>query len=144
MEAATIITDKGSINISRITLEILIRLALQSINGIIQPKKIGFPKIIQTSGADVDNGKIGKNNNPDVKIEINPDSILVNLFLTINYGIRIPDLTWEVQAKVKEKIKEVTGLDIEQINVHIQGIYFSKRYNSKKKLVSQGSFLKIF
>jgi uncharacterized alkaline shock family protein YloU len=49
-----------------------------------------------------------------------------------------------VQAKVKEKIKEVTGLDIEQINVHIQGIYFSKRYNSKKKLVSQGSFLKIF
>ena len=144
MEAAKIITDKGSINISRITLEILIRLALQSINGIIQPKKIGFPKIIQTSGADVDNGKIGKNNNPDVKIEINPDSILVNLFLTINYGIRIPDLTWEVQAKVKEKIKEVTGLDIEQINVHIQGIYFSKRYNSKKKLVSQGSFLKIF
>ena len=144
MEAATIITDKGSINISRITLEILIRLALQSINGIIQPKKIGFPKIIQTSGADVDNGKIGKNNNPDVKIEIKPDSILVNLFLTINYGIRIPDLTWEVQAKVKEKIKEVTGLDIEQINVHIQGIYFSKRYNSKKKLVSQGSFLKIF
>ena len=144
MEAATIITDKGSINISRITLEILIRLALQSISGIIQPKKIGFPKIIQTSGTDVDNGKIGKNNNPDVKIEINPDSILVNLFLTINYGIRIPDLTWEVQAKVKEKIKEVTGLDIEQINVHIQGIYFSKRHNSKKKLVSQGSFLKIF
>ncbi len=144
MEAATIITDKGSINISRITLEILIRLALQSISGIIQPKKVGFPKIIQTSDADAHNDKIGKNNNPDVKIEINPDSILVNLFLTINYGIRIPDLTWEVQAKVKEKIKEVTGLDIEQINVHIQGIYFSKRYNSKKKLVSQGSFLKIF
>jgi uncharacterized alkaline shock family protein YloU len=144
MEAATIITDKGNINISRITLEILIRLVLQNINGIIQPKKAGFPKILQTYDADAGNGKMNRNISPDVKIEIKPDSVLINLFLTINYGIRIPDLTWEVQAKVKEKIKEVTGLDIEQINVHIQGIYFSKRYNSKKKLVSQGSFLKIF
>lgn len=142
MELATIVTDKGSINISRITIEILIRIVLQSIEGIIKPKKVGFSKIVQMSNTASE--KASKNITPEVKVEIKPDSILVNLFLTINYGLRIPDLTWEVQAKIKEKVKEVTSLDIEQINVHIQGIHFSKRYHSREKLVAPGSFLKIF
>lgn len=142
MELATIVTEKGSINISRIIIETLVRLVLQNIDGITQPKRLGFPKIVRAS--DVDGDKIGKNITPEIKVEIKPDSILVNLFLTINYGIRIPDLTWEVQAKVKEKIKEVTALEIEQINVHIQGIHFSKKQHNRKRLVEQGSFLKIF
>lgn len=142
MELATIVTDKGSINISRIIIETLVCLVLQNIDGITQPKRVGFPKIVQTTVAGGD--KIGKNIMPEIKVEIKPNSILVNLFLTINYGVRIPDLTWEVQAKVKEKIKEVTALDIEQINVHIQGIHFFKKHHNRKRLVEQGSFLKIF
>ncbi len=142
MELATIVTDKGSINISRVIIEILVRLVIQSIDGIVQPRRAGFPKIVQTP--DTGSDKVSKSISPDVKVEIKPDSILINLFLIINYGIRIPDLTWEVQAKIKEKIKEVTSLDIEQINVHIQGIHFYKKYNNRKRLVAQGSFLKIF
>ncbi|MFZ2330334.1 MAG: Asp23/Gls24 family envelope stress response protein [Atribacterota bacterium] len=142
MELATVVTEKGKINITRITIETLIRMVLQEISGIIQPRKIGFSKIIQPSVND--NIETRKNITPEVRVEIKPDSIQINLFLTIHYGIRIPDLTWEVQAKIKEKIKEITGLDIEQINVHIQSIRFSKKYHHRRKLVAPGSFLKIF
>ncbi|HNR65352.1 MAG TPA: Asp23/Gls24 family envelope stress response protein [Atribacterota bacterium] len=142
MDLATVITEKGKINFTRITIETLIRIVLQEIKGIIQPKKISFPKIIQSFANE--NLETKKNITPEVRVEIKPDSIQVNLFLTIHYGLRIPDLTWEVQAKIKEKIKEVTSLDIEQINVHIQSIRFSKKYHYKRKLVAPGSFLKIF
>ena len=142
MEFASIVTEKGSINISRITIEALIGLVLQDINGIIQPRKTGVSKIIKSSVDD--SGKESNNITQEIRIEIKPDSLLVNLFLNIQYGIRIPDLTWEVQTKVKEKIKEATNLDIDQINVHIQSIRFSKKHYNKGKLVASGSFLKIF
>jgi uncharacterized alkaline shock family protein YloU len=142
MEFASIVTEKGSINISRITIEALIGLVLQDINGIIQPRKTGVSKIIKSSVDD--SGKESNNITQEIRIEIKPDSVLVNLFLNIQYGIRIPDLTWEVQTKVKEKIKEATNLDIDQINVHIQSIRFSKKHYNKGKLVASGSFLKIF
>jgi len=80
----------------------------------------------------------------EIKIEIKPDSIIINLYLIINYGIRIPDLTWEIQAKVKEIIKEATHLDIDKINVHIQGINYPKKYRNESQLVTQEMFLKIF
>ncbi len=142
MDLATIVTDGGAINISRTTIETLIQLVLLDIDGINNPRKKRFSKVVQKENLDsVDTVKhIGQ----DIKVEIKDDSILVNLFLFIKYGIRIPDLTWEVQSRVKEKIKEVTGIDIEQINVHIQGIVFSKKPHNKRSIVNPGSFLKIF
>ncbi len=139
MEFATIVTERGKINISRITLEALIRLILLDVEGISRPKRRRFRKIIQQDN--VDNNT---NINQDIKVEIKTDSIAVNLFLFINYGVRIPDLTWEAQSKVKERIKEITSIDIEQINVHIQGVIFSKKFQDKRNFVNQGNFLKIF
>ncbi|MFW6135047.1 MAG: Asp23/Gls24 family envelope stress response protein, partial [Elusimicrobiota bacterium] len=72
------------------------------------------------------------------------DSIIINLFLIINYGIRIPDLTWEIQARVKELLKDVTYLDVDKINVHIQGINYPKKYRYETQLVTQEMFVKIF
>lgn len=142
MELATIVTDKGTIGISRITIETLIRLVLLDVAEIIHPQKRVLTGTVNTS---FDDGtKSGKNINQEVKIEIKANSIVANLFLTIHYGVRIPDLTWEVQAKAREIVKKLTGLDIEHINVHIQAIYFSKKYHNKGNLVAPGSFLKIF
>ncbi len=142
MEFASIVTDKGCINISRITIETIIHLILQGINGLISTKKTSFKKALQPSAGDDD--QENTHITPEVRVEIKTDSILVNLFLHINYGLRIPNLTWEVQTQVKEKIKQITDLDIDQINVHIQGIRFPKRYHNRRKLVASNSFLKIF
>jgi len=88
--------------------------------------------------------------NQEIRIEIKPETIIINLFLVVHYGIRIPDLTWEIQAKVKEKLKEMTGLDINTINIHINGIsYPNKNKNkdiikNKDNLVIPEMFVKIF
>lgn len=142
MDLATISTDKGSINISRTIIETLIHLILQDIKGIVIPKKNIFSKITETvvKGGSEESEKLAQ----EIRVEIKPDSLIVNLFLVINYGIRIPDLTWEIQTKVKEKIKEITGLEIDVINVHIQGIRYPRQYRSKKRIVAPEIFVKIF
>jgi len=142
MELASVLTDKGSINISRATIETLTRLILQDINGIIHLKRTNLRKrtALLTENGDKENG----NGAQEVSVEIKPDTIIINLYLIIQYGIKIPDLTWEVQTKIKEKLKKVTNLEIEQIDVHIQGIRFSKKYHNRGTLVAPGTFLKIF
>ena len=144
MESASVLTDKGSINFSRDTIETLIQLILQSIQGIIHLKKSGLRKRAGLTAENSENNQESTDVAQEVRVEIKPDSIIINLFLTIHYGIRIPDLTWEIQAKIKEKLKETTGLNINQIDVHIQGIRFSKKYHHRGKLVAPGAFLKIF
>jgi uncharacterized alkaline shock family protein YloU len=143
MELATIRTINGNVNISRITIEALIFMVLQEIKGIVCPKKTvfhGMTKKIIKNGQDQNE----KNALQEIRIEIKPDSIIINLFLVVHYGIRIPDLTWEIQAKVREKIKETIGLEVEKINVHIQGIRYPRKYQDKNKLVVPEMFVKIF
>ncbi|MBP8718438.1 MAG: Asp23/Gls24 family envelope stress response protein [Candidatus Atribacteria bacterium] len=142
MDLATINTDKGNINISRATIEILIHLILRDIKGIVISKKNVFSKITETvvKNSSEESEKLAQ----EIRVEIKPDSLIVNLFLIINYGIRIPDLTWEIQTKIKEKIKEITGIEIDVINVHIQGIRYPRQYRSKKRIVAPEIFVKIF
>lgn len=142
MELARVLTDKGSINISRATIETLTRLILQDINGIIHLKRTSLRRrtALLTENGDKENNNVAQ----EVRVEIKPDTIIINLYLIIQYGIKIPDLTWEVQTKIKEKLKKVTNLEIEQIDVHIQGIRFSKKYHNRGTLVAPGTFLKIF
>jgi uncharacterized alkaline shock family protein YloU len=148
MELATIFTDKGKINISRMTLESLIHSVLKDIKGVVSPKKTILKefskKLAKTAQSKMDGV------NQEIRIEIKPETIIINLFLVVHYGIRIPDLTWEIQAKVKEKLKEMTGLDINTINIHINGIsYPNKNKNkdiikNKDNLVIPEMFVKIF
>lgn len=142
MELATIHSKNGNINISKITIETLIHLVLREMKAVIGPKKNVLVEISNrfTKEPQEQNESISK----EIKIEIKPDSIIINLFLIINYGIRIPDLTWEIQARVKEVLKNATHLDIDKINVHIQGINYPKKYHNENQLVTQGMFVKIF
>ncbi|MGE4413269.1 MAG: hypothetical protein AB7E45_06255, partial [Candidatus Caldatribacteriota bacterium] len=79
MDAATISTDKGSINISRTIIETLIHLILQDIKGIVIPKKNIFSKITETvvKGSSEESEKLAQ----EIRVEIKPDSLIVNLFL---------------------------------------------------------------
>lgn len=142
MESATITTNNGNINVFRMTIETLIHYVLRDIKAVVGPKKTVLREITNQITKGTQDNK--ENTSQEIRIEIKPDSVIVNLFLVINYGIRIPDLTWEIQAKVKEKLKETAGLEINVINVHIQGIRYPRKYRNRDTLVIPEIFVKIF
>src|SRR5690554_5381326 len=45
-----------------------------------------------------------------VKIEKKEGEVKIDLFIVVNYGVRIPDVAWEVQDNVKKSIEAMTGL----------------------------------
>lgn len=141
MESIAVQTANGNINYSRITVETIIFAVLREVKEIVGPKKTVIREITNklVKGTLDQYEDVSK----EIRIETKENSVTVNLFLVINYGVRIPDLTWKIQSKIKERLKESTGLDTDTINVHIQGIHYPQKYQHNKQLVTQEMIIEI-
>jgi uncharacterized alkaline shock family protein YloU len=67
-----------------------------------------------------------KNLSKGVKVEVGEKEAAIDLFVVIDYGYRIPDVSWDIQEKVKKSVEEFTGLDVIEVNIHIQGINYER------------------
>ena len=52
-------------------------------------------------------------------------NVEVDIWLNVYYGCNIPELSWEIQEKVKDALVTVAGIDPAHINIHIEGVDFS-------------------
>ncbi|MDD4111946.1 MAG: Asp23/Gls24 family envelope stress response protein [Herbinix sp.] len=72
-------------------------------------------------------GKFGKKNlSKGIKVLVSPDSVSVDMALTLDYGYGIPDTAKQVQEKVKLAIENMTGLSVKEVNVRIAGVNIVK------------------
>ncbi len=68
---------------------------------------------------------LGKRNlSKGVKVEVGEKEAAVDLYIVIEYGVRIPDVAQRVQENVKKAVESMTGLDVVECNVHIHGVAF--------------------
>ena len=58
----------------------------------------------------------------EVKDEIKNGKVKVELAVTIKYGYNIPDVSGQLQSKVKSAIENMTGLTCEGVNVRFAGV----------------------
>jgi uncharacterized alkaline shock family protein YloU len=65
-----------------------------------------------------------KNLAKGVKVEVGEKETAVDLFIIVDYGVRIPDVAWQAQENVKRAIESMTGLAVVEVNVHVQGVKF--------------------
>lgn len=65
-----------------------------------------------------------KNLSKGVKVEVGDKEAAVDLYLVVNYGVSIPEVALNVQRNVARAITSMTGLDVVEVNVHIQGVHF--------------------
>lgn len=67
-----------------------------------------------------------KNVSRGVKVDIKEENTVIDLFITVDYGVRIPELAWEIQENVKNSVETMTGLTVEKVNIHVEGVSFEK------------------
>jgi len=65
-----------------------------------------------------------KNLSKGVKVEVGEKEAAVDLYVIVEYSVRIPDVALRVQENVKKAIESMTGLDVVEVNVHVQGVGF--------------------
>ena len=47
---------------------------------------------------------------------------ILDVYIRVNYGIKIPQLAWEIQKKIQGDVKEKTGIVLNDINIHVEGV----------------------
>ena len=67
-----------------------------------------------------------KNLTKGVKVEVGQIEAAIDLYVIIEYGYRIPEVSWEIQEKVKDAIETMTGLSVIEVNIHVQGVNIVK------------------
>lgn len=75
--------------------------------------------------------KLLKNNG--VKIQVDEEEVSLDIMVMIEYGVSIPDLAFKIQENVKNTVETMTGLNVSQVNIHIQGISFRKEKAEKEE-----------
>ncbi len=51
----------------------------------------------------------------------------------MEYGTRIPDVAFEIQNRVKKAVEAMTGLNVIEVNVHVQGVSTDKPTEEKEE-----------
>ena len=57
-----------------------------------------------------------------IKVESNEKDTKIDVNIIVEYGVRIPDVAFEIQNRVKKSVETMTGLKVSAVNVHVQGV----------------------
>ncbi|MFA5528336.1 MAG: Asp23/Gls24 family envelope stress response protein [Peptostreptococcales bacterium] len=57
-----------------------------------------------------------------IKISSTEQEIVVDVYITVHYGVKIPEVAWSIQEAVKKEIENSLELRISAINIHVQGV----------------------
>lgn len=63
-----------------------------------------------------------KNLAKGIKVEVDGQKAKIDVNIIVEYGSRIPDVAYEIQTRTKKAVESMTGLQVEEINVHVQGV----------------------
>lgn len=63
-----------------------------------------------------------KNLAKGIKVDITDGIVKIDVNIIVEYGSRIPDIAFEIQNRVKKAVEGMTGLKVEEVNVHVQGV----------------------
>lgn len=113
-----VVTDKGTIKIADEVVAIVAGVAAMEVEGV-----VGMSGGIAGGIAEI----LGRKNlSKGVKVEVGEKEALIDLYIIVEYGCRIPDVAWEIQEKVKGSVENMTGLKVIEVNIHIQGVNIEK------------------
>jgi uncharacterized alkaline shock family protein YloU len=72
-----------------------------------------------------------KNLAKGIKVEVTDKEAKIDVNIIVEYGSRIPDVAFEIQNRVKKSVEGMTGLKVEEVNVHIQGVNTEEKKKSE-------------
>lgn len=114
-EVGEIATGNEGIKISDDVVSVVAGVAVSEVSGV-----AGMAGGFAGGISEVLSGK--KNLSKGIKVEVNDATTKIDVNIIVEYGSRIPEVAFEIQNKVKKAVESMTGLKVEEVNVHVQGV----------------------
>ena len=110
-------TEGGSIKIADEVVGIIAGLAATEVTGVAGMSAGLVGGIAEMLGK--------KNLSKGVKAVVGEREAAIDVYIIVEFGVRIPDIALRVQENVKRAIESMTGLEVIEVNIHVQGVGFT-------------------
>ncbi len=124
-ESRTLPTELGEVRIAEEVVSIVAGLAATEIEGVASMSGGIGGGIAEVLGR--------KNLSKGIKVDVGTEEAKIDIFIVVDYGARIPDVAWDIQEGVKKTVENMTGLQVPQVNVHVQGVHFPQREGEEEE-----------
>ena len=78
-----------------------------------------------------------KNLSKGIKVEVGEKETRIDVNIIVEYGVRIPDVAFEIQNRVKKAVETMTGLKVSSININVQGINMPENKQKENEQVEE-------
>lgn len=109
-----VVENNGSVNIADEVIAVIASMAASEVKGVASMVSGVAGNFAELIGM--------KNTSKGVKITKDDDSVTLDLAIMVEYGAKIPDVSWNVQSKVKGDVEAMTGLSVSAVNVSVESI----------------------
>ena len=82
-----------------------------------------------------------KNLTKGVKVEVQDGKVIVDVNFIVEYGSPVPEVAKNIQENVKKAIETMSGLTVETVDVHVQGISFERENKAVAEIEQQQRLL---
>lgn len=107
-------------------IEKIAAIAARDIPGVLELKGGFFSGITEAFAASTDTNTQG------VSVEIDEKNVVVDLKAILEYGQSAPKIFSKVKNTIKEKVFEMTGLQVTAVNMKVSDIMTEKEFNQAK------------
>jgi uncharacterized alkaline shock family protein YloU len=106
----------GKVEIAPEVIEVIAGIAASEIDGVTAMRGNFAAGVVEKLGK--------KNHGKGVKVELAENSIKVDVYCFMKFGVSIPSVAQKVQDNIRQALKNMTALEIDEVNIHIVGIQF--------------------
>lgn len=116
----------GIVKISDEVVSVIAGIAAEEIQGVVE-----FQHGVSNNISNLLKSK--KNSGKSVKVTLGENSAIIDLNVSVQYGLKIQEVVEAVQENVKKTVEAMTGLKVDSINVNVQSIYQVKEDKEEAK-----------
>lgn len=118
----------GSVSFATGVVETIAGLAAQEVEGVASMASAS------TGLADMFTRKSTRNLTKGVRVDIDGGTVAVDVTIVVEYGSPIPDVARSIQENVKKAIETMSGLDVRNVDVHVQAVSFEREHRAAQEL----------
>ncbi|HLR66417.1 Asp23/Gls24 family envelope stress response protein [Virgibacillus alimentarius] len=116
-------TGLGNVEIAPEVIEVITGIAASEVEGVSSMRGNFATGVVERFGK--------KSHTKGVKVELTESGILIDLYVVLNFGVSIPEVAQKLQTNIRQTLKNMTALEIAEINVHVVGIQMEDTENTE-------------
>lgn len=104
----------GKVEIAPVVIEVIAGIATNEVEGVSSTRGNFATGVVEKFGK--------KSHGKGIKVELTDIGVMIDVFVVLDYGKTIPTVAKKIQENIRQALKNMTALEIEEINVHVVGV----------------------